>query len=107
MAWISIPNLSEKCKKFIEKNPKLKFSKFVCRKGDFIFYIKHTIWNTKEEREFPHFRIILIENEKGDEGWNVQYMRHTGKWSPLLIFGNFDYCLNEVKSGNYAVLMPY
>ncbi len=105
MGWISIPALSKKCELFIKKNPQLKLSKFACRNGNFIFYREY-INIQKIKYEDADIRIYLVENEKGVEGWSVDYMRHTGKWENLPIFGDFDDCLNEIKSGKWEVLNP-
>ncbi len=105
MGWINIPELSRKCAEFAEKNPKLKISKFVCRNGNFVFYRKFTNIQ-KITYESADFRICFVMNEKGAEGWAVDYMRHTGKWQPLQIFGSFDYCLKQIKSGKWGALNP-
>jgi len=103
---INIPNLKEQCQKFIKNNPQLKISKFVEKKGTFVFYRKYTPWKSKEEYESADFRIIIVRTEKKEEGWSIDFMRHTGKWTLLPIFGSFDTCLNEIKSGKWWMLMP-
>lgn len=105
MSWISIPELDRKCTIFIGKNPQLKISKFVYRKSSFVFYRKYTTMQ-KIVNESADFRICLVMDEKGVEGWCVDYMRHTGKWQCLPIFCTFEHCLKEIKSGNWAVLNP-
>jgi len=105
MGWISIPELSKKCEEHIKKNPQLKISKFTCRNGNFIFYREY-VNIQKIKNEIADIRICLVKNEKGIEGWSVDYMRHTGKWENLPIFGNFDQCLYEIKSGKWEVLNP-
>ena len=105
MGWILVPELSKKCAEFIEKNPQLKISKFVYRKGSFVFYRKYTtVQNITHES--ANFRICCVADEKGVEGWCVDYMRYTGKWQNLPLFGDFEYCLKEIKSGKCAVLNP-
>ncbi|MDI6737271.1 MAG: hypothetical protein QME12_02020 [Nanoarchaeota archaeon] len=106
MGWICIPELSKKCAKFIDKNPHLKISKFVCRNGNFLFY-KEYVNMQKIKYEDAVFRLCLVTDKKGYEGWSVDYMRHTGKWQPLPIFGAFEHCLKEIKSGTWGVLMPW
>ena len=106
MGWINIPFLTEKCNKFIKDNPQLKISKCVYRNGSFVFYREYINHFSKEKHESADFRISLACDEKGNEGWAVSYFRHTGKWSDLPIFGDFDYCLEEIKSGDFAILMP-
>lgn len=105
MGWINVPELSRKCTEFIERNPQLKISRFVYRNGSFIFYRRYTNMEN-EVCESKDFRICLVVDEKGVEGWSVDYMRHTGRWQNLPIFGDFEHCLNEVKSGEWAVLNP-
>ncbi|HIH31512.1 TPA: hypothetical protein HA235_02285 [Candidatus Woesearchaeota archaeon] len=100
MGWISIPVLSKKCELFIEKNPQLKISKFACKKGNFIFYREY-VNIQKVKCETADIRICLVKNDKGIESWSVDYMRHTGKWQNILIFRDFDECLNEIKSGKW------
>ena len=107
MALISVPFLTEKCNKFIKDNPQLKISKSVYRKGSFVFYREYANYFSKEKHESADFRISLVSDETGNEGWAVSYFRHTGKWSDLPIFGDFDYCLKEIKSGDFAILMPH
>lgn len=106
MAFIPIPFLMEKCDKFVNDNPPLKISKCVSRGGSFVFYREYTNSVSKEKHESADFRISLVSDKKGNEGWAVSYFRHTGKWSDLPIFGDFDYCLKEIKSGDWAVLTP-
>lgn len=105
MGWINIPDLSRKCENFIEKNPQLKISKFVYRNGTFVFYSKNTDMQNMIY-ESSEFRICLVADEKGSEGWTVDYMRHTGKWQNLPIFGSFDDCLEEIKSNKWGVFNP-
>src|SRR3989339_730525 len=100
MAWISIPALSKKCERFIEENPKLKISKYTCRNGTFVFYREY-VNVQKIKYETAVFRICLVKNEAGIEGWSVDYRRHTGKWHNLPIFGDFDECLQEIKKGTW------
>lgn len=107
MALINIPHLQEKCKIFIKDNPHLKISKCIHRRGSFVFYREYTNYFSKEKHESADFRISLVSDEKGNEGWAVSYFRHTGKWSDLPIFGDFDHCLQEIKSGDFAILMPH
>lgn len=95
--WINIPDLKEKCQKFIDDNPELKISKFIEKKGTFVFYRKFKAWKSNEEYETADFRIILVKMGR-DEGWSVDYMRHTGKWTNLPIFGTFEECLKEIKN---------
>ncbi len=106
MGWINIPELSKKCAEFVEKNPQLKISKFAYRTGSFIFYRKYT---TMENRvcETKDFRICYVVDGKGVEGWCVDYMRHTGRWQNLPIFGDFKHCLNEIKNGKWGVLNSF
>ncbi len=105
MGWINIQELSKKCADFIEKNPQLKISKFVFRKPNFVFYRKYTTMQNMTD-ESAEFRLCFVADEKGVEGWTVDYMRHTGKWQNLPIFGSFEDCLKELKSGIWAVLNP-
>lgn len=104
--WINIPSLKEKCQEFINNNPQLNISKFVEKKGDFVFYRKYTPWKSNEEYESADFRIIAVRTEKKEEGWSIDFMRHTGKWTNLPIFGSFDDCLDEIKSGKWWMLLP-
>src|SRR3989344_7697423 len=106
MAWINIPFLTEKCNQFIKKNIQLKISKCVYRRGSFVFYRESTDFFSKETYESSNFRISFVSDKEGTEGWVVSYLRHTGKWSDLPIFGEFDSCLKEIKSGDFAILMP-
>lgn len=103
--WINIPDLKEKCQKFIDDNPELKISKFIEKRGTFVFYRKFKAWKSNEEYETADFTIILVKMGR-DEGWSVDYMRHTSKWTNLLIFGTFEECLKEIKNGKWMVLMP-
>jgi len=105
MSWISIPELSKKCKLFIEKNPQLEILKSVCKNGEFIFYREY-VNIEKIKNVIADIRIRFVKNEKGVEGWCVAYMRYTGKWETLPIFGDFDNCLNEIKSGKWEILKP-
>jgi hypothetical protein len=103
MAWINIPQLNKKCEEFILTNPQIKLSKYVCKKSNFIFYREYiNIQNVTNV--VADIRVCLVKNEKGIEGWSVDYKRHTGKWENLPIFGDFDQCLNEIKSGKWEVL---
>lgn len=49
--------------------------------------------------------MILVKKGR-EEDWAVDYMRHNGKWTNLPIFGTFEECLKEIKSGRWMVLMP-
>ena len=64
--WISIPDLKEKCRKFVECNPELKLSRFIEKRGTFVFYRKCKAWKLNKEYETADFRIILIKRG-GDE----------------------------------------
>ena len=105
MGWISIPQLSKSCEDFIKNNPQLNLSKFSCRNGNFIFYRKYvTVQNVKSET--ADIRICFVKNDKGIEGWSVDYKRHTGKWQNLPIFSDFNECLDSIKSEKWEVLKP-
>lgn len=105
MSWINIIQLSKKCEDFIKNNPSLKFSKFACKKGNFIFYREYI--NFQNIRyETADIRLCLMINEQGIEGWSIDYRRYTSKWQNLPLFGDFDECLNEIKSGKWDVLNP-
>lgn len=105
--WTNVPVLTGKCEKFIKDNPKLRLSKVVFRKGSFVFCREHTHFKSEETHESADFRITAAKNEKGGEGWGVSYMRHTGKWQNLPVFGTLDNCFKEIKSGKWNVLDPY
>lgn len=106
MGWILVPALSGKCEDFIKNNHYLKISKFVYKNGNFIFYREYTNINNGIKHQSADFRICFAHDSNGKEGWCVSYMRHTLKWQDLPIFGSFDYCLNEIKSGRWEVLKP-
>ena len=76
--WINTYSLKEQGQKFIDNNPQLKMSKFIEKKGTFVFYRKYKKWKSKEECEAADFRIILVKRGR-DEGWSVNFMRHTEK----------------------------
>lgn len=106
MGWISVPNLSEKCADFIKNNLSLRIPQFVYRNGSFVFYREYSNIDNGIKHQSADFRICLARDDKGSEGWCVSYMRHTGKGQDLPIFGDFDYCFDEIKSGKWGVLNP-
>jgi len=99
MAWINQEHLMKQSEEFIKNNPSLKISKVVNKQGTFVFYRNY------KDKEYADFRIILVMNGN-DEGWSIDYMRHTGKWENLHVFGSFKHCLDEIKEGKYEVLKP-
>jgi len=103
---INVLFLKEQCQKFIKENPGLKISKVVEKKGDFVFYRVYKNINTKIDYETADFRIVLVRNENKEEGWSIEYMRYTGRWTALPIFGDFEYCLDEIENGSWDVLKP-
>lgn len=105
MGWINIQKLKERCEDFIEKNPRMKFSKIVQRNGTFVFYREYTNPN-KDKYEIADMRICLVRDDNGAEGWSVDYMRHNGKWQNMSIFGDFGHCLDEIRSGKWGLLNP-
>lgn len=105
--WILIPALKEKCELLIRNNPQLKLSKVVYRNGSFVFYREHACYDSKEKYETAEFRICLAKGEKGKEGFCVSYLRHTGKWHDLPIFGSFDHCLKQIRGRKWGALCPY
>lgn len=77
MAWINIESFLNQCRLLANNNPKLMISKVEYTRSNFVFYRKYG------DNECAEFRICFVKNERKEEGFSIDYMRHTGKWQML------------------------